>query len=186
MRRMPRRPLPWRRRRRRPHRSNQARRQGGLGPLFVFHRGKRATLRLAPDPTVASHAHATALYSRGAYAFDGRSPACAVAPEAEGKRMPAPSTLLATPHDSSALSRTRVAPKSELPVYTRLIHPRKGLWRRRWLDLMLRLTVKRSAVSGRSIREIRLRQARMDERFGRVDRGTRRTAENCAGVRAEW
>src|SRR6266498_2777249 len=100
--------------------------------------------------------------------------------------MPVQSDNLAVPQDVSSLPRNRVARRSELPIYTRLIRPRKGLWRRRWLDLMLRLTVKRSAVSGRSIREIRLRQARMDERFGRVDRDTRRTAENCAGVRAEW
>jgi monoterpene epsilon-lactone hydrolase len=100
--------------------------------------------------------------------------------------MPAQSDLLATPHDSSSFARNRVERKYELPVYTRLVQPRNGLWRRRWLDLMLRLTVKRSAVGGRSIREIRLRQARMDERFGRVDPRTRRTDVNCADVRGEW
>ena len=75
---------------------------------------------------------------------------------------------------------------SDLPDYARLIRPLKGAWRRRWLNLMLHLTVKRSATRGRTIREIRARQARMDERFGRVDPRTRRTAVDCGGVKAEW
>jgi epsilon-lactone hydrolase len=86
-----------------------------------------------------------------------------------------------SPPGATALQR-----RAELPVYARLVRPRKGLWRRRWLDLILRLTVKRNAVSGRSIREIRLRQARMDQRFGRIDPRTRRTSVDCAGVAAEW
>jgi epsilon-lactone hydrolase len=100
--------------------------------------------------------------------------------------MPAQSDSLVASHDSSSLRRDTVARCAELPIYTRLVRPRKGLWRRRWLDLLLRLTVKRGAVGRRSIREIRLRQARMDERFGRVDPRTRRTAVDCAGVAAEW
>ncbi|HTS24084.1 MAG TPA: alpha/beta hydrolase [Casimicrobiaceae bacterium] len=51
---------------------------------------------------------------------------------------------------------------------------------------MLRLTVKRNAAGGRSIPEMRARQARMDERFGRIDPRTCRTAVECFGVRAEW
>jgi monoterpene epsilon-lactone hydrolase len=76
--------------------------------------------------------------------------------------------------------------RPELPGYASLIVPETGAWRRRWFNLMLWLTVKRSAVNGRSIREIRARQARMDERFGRVDRHTRRTPVDCGGVKAEW
>jgi monoterpene epsilon-lactone hydrolase len=97
--------------------------------------------------------------------------------------MQARSDSLAIPYDAF---RPSVVRTSDLPDYARLIRPLKGAWRRRWLNLMLHLTVKRNATRGQTIREIRARQARMDERFGRVDPRTRHTAVDCGGVRAEW
>jgi acetyl esterase/lipase len=99
--------------------------------------------------------------------------------------MSAPSDRLAIPREIALPRRARRARKAELPDYARLIRPRAGAWRRRWLNLLLHVTVKRSG-NGRTIREMRARQARMDERFGRVDPRTRRTAVNCSGVAAEW
>jgi len=88
---------------------------------------------------------------------------------------------------SGAASRSRrTARASEWPAYAALVSPVHGAWRRRWLNLLLRLTVKRSAIGTRGIREMRARQARIDERFGRVDAPVRRTAVDCAGVAGEW
>jgi acetyl esterase/lipase len=77
-------------------------------------------------------------------------------------------------------------PRLELPDYARLIRPLQGAWRRRWINLLLRLTVKRNATGGRSIHEMRARQARIDERYGRADPRTLHTAVDCGGVKAEW
>ena len=97
--------------------------------------------------------------------------------------MPARSDTFAIPLD--AITRSGIL-RPEFPAYARLVRPQKGGWRRRWVNLMLRLTVKRSATTGRTIREIRARQARFDARFGRVDPRTRVTAVDCDGVKGEW
>ena len=98
--------------------------------------------------------------------------------------------MLARPDAAAAASGAafrsrRTARQPDWPAYATLVSPPRGAWRRRWFNLLLRLTVKRSA-GARSIREMRARQARIDRRFGRVDTRVRRTAVDCAGVTGEW
>ena len=86
----------------------------------------------------------------------------------------------------AAFRSRRVIRPPDWPAYATLVSPAHGAWRRRWFNLLLRLTVKRSATGTRGIREMRARQARVDERFGRVEAPVRRTAVDCGGVTAEW
>lgn len=82
--------------------------------------------------------------------------------------------------------RASLAGGSSLPNYVRVVSHPGGGWRRRWLHLMLRLTVKSTDFVGRDIAALRAQQAGLDARFGRVEPEARRTAVDCAGVAAEW
>jgi acetyl esterase/lipase len=77
-------------------------------------------------------------------------------------------------------------PFPALPAYAKFIAPRRGKWRRWWTDLFLRATVKRQLVPGADLGELREMQARMDTRFGLVDRAASRQPVDIAGVPGEW
>lgn len=74
----------------------------------------------------------------------------------------------------------------DLPTYVRQISPTRGVWRRRWLDLLLRLTVKRQMHAEQGLDRMRASQALSDARFAFYDPEIRRTPVDAAGVAAEW
>jgi len=73
-----------------------------------------------------------------------------------------------------------------LPPYARWLAPKEGAWRRRWLNLFLRLTAKRMLVPGADIPELRRKQAALDLKFGVVDPLARRTPVAIGSVAGEW
>jgi acetyl esterase/lipase len=70
--------------------------------------------------------------------------------------------------------------------HARFLPLREGRWRLRWLDWLLRYTVKRQLGATADIALLRARQAGLDARFGAVDPDVRRTPVDCGGVAAEW
>jgi len=72
------------------------------------------------------------------------------------------------------------------PPYTRFVAPRKGKWRRWWLNLFLRLWVKRMLVPDADLVQLRAKQAGLDLRFGIVDPVARRTPVAIGSVPGEW
>jgi epsilon-lactone hydrolase len=75
---------------------------------------------------------------------------------------------------------------SALPPYTRFVAPRQGKWRRWWLNLFLRLTVKRMLAPGADLAVLRIKQAGLDVRFGIVDPVARRAPVAIGSVPGEW
>jgi monoterpene epsilon-lactone hydrolase len=73
-----------------------------------------------------------------------------------------------------------------LPDYVRVISHPGGAWRRWWLHLILRMTVKRMTVIDVDIDTLRMQQAGFDAKLAHVDPESRRTPIDCAGVAAEW
>ena len=73
-----------------------------------------------------------------------------------------------------------------LPAYARLMKHDGAPIRRAWLNLMLRLLVKRSLKPGVDIARLRVLQAPLDQRFARPDPQARFTPVSCAGVAAQW
>jgi acetyl esterase/lipase len=73
-----------------------------------------------------------------------------------------------------------------LPAWARFVPEAKGRWTRRWFNLILRLTAKRSLDPAADLASLRAMTARLDERFGWVEPGMRRTPQALAGVPSEW
>ena len=73
-----------------------------------------------------------------------------------------------------------------LPPYARFVVPEKGAWRRRWLNLVLRLTAKRMLAPGADLEELRRKVAGLDLKFGIIDPVVRRTPVAIGGVAGEW
>jgi acetyl esterase/lipase len=71
------------------------------------------------------------------------------------------------------------------PTEAAFVSPRAGRWRRRCVNLALRLTAKRARI-GNDIEATRAMFARFDTRFGTIDPDTRRTPVDCGGIAAEW
>ena len=73
-----------------------------------------------------------------------------------------------------------------LPAWARYVPERRGRWRRRLLDLLMRLTVKRGLGAAASLEAVRAASARMDGRYAWIEPGMRRTPLVCGGVPCEW
>lgn len=73
-----------------------------------------------------------------------------------------------------------------LPDWARYVPETRGRWRRRWLDLVLRATVRRKLDPDADMGAMRALAERMDARYGVLDPGTRRTPVAASGVPAEW
>ena len=73
-----------------------------------------------------------------------------------------------------------------VPAYVRHVFPARGAWRRRWLNLFLRWTVKRQMLADLDLARFRATQEPFDARFARVDPAVRRSPVDAGGVAAEW
>ena len=82
--------------------------------------------------------------------------------------------------------RVAIDGPAPLPGYAKRIACPGGRWRRWWLHLMLRVTVKRIPVIDVDIERLRAQQAWFEARFARADPQTWRTPVDCGGVAAEW
>lgn len=75
---------------------------------------------------------------------------------------------------------------SALPQYARRVDAGGDGWRRFFLHLSLRLSVRRLRVREGGIDRLRRQQEEFDLRFGKIDADVRRTPVDAAGVPAEW
>jgi acetyl esterase/lipase len=75
---------------------------------------------------------------------------------------------------------------AELPAYARRIVPARGAWRRRWVNLFLRLTTKRQMLAELDIMRFRATQEAFDRKLAYFDPGVRRTHVDVGGIAAEW
>lgn len=72
------------------------------------------------------------------------------------------------------------------PDYVRRVSSPGGSWRRFWLHLMLRLSVKRMPALDVNITQLRAQQAVMDAKMAFAEPDMLRTPVDCAGVPSEW
>jgi len=73
-----------------------------------------------------------------------------------------------------------------LPEWARFIPDTRGRWRRCWLDLVLRVMVKRKLDRGGDLDALRVASTAMDERLAWLEPGMRRTPQSHGGVPCEW
>ena len=73
-----------------------------------------------------------------------------------------------------------------LPDWAQQIPERHGRWKRVLLDLLLRVSVRRTLGPGMDLDKVREVNAKMDERFAWVEPGMRRTRQDFGGVPCEW